>query len=131
MTAQDASAGDLTQLTSLLGRVMSIEDVTAGTPREPYVLRARGRLLLDSTEAYDRLAESLRPLNLTPLFRMEGDKHVVILSRGVFAARPSNVWINVALFGLTVLSVLFVGASMANTGPIPGGQTVEIGRAHV
>lgn len=123
MTAQDASAGDLTQLTSLLGRVMSIEDVTAGTPREPYVLRARGRLLLDSTEAYDRLAESLRPLNLTPLFRMEGDKHVVILSRGVFAARPSNVWINVALFGLTLLSVLFVGASMANTGPVPAGPT--------
>ncbi|MGA2112923.1 MAG: site-2 protease family protein [Anaerolineales bacterium] len=123
MTAQVGIPGDITQLTALIGRVMSIEDTTAGTPRDPYVLRARGRLLLDSAEAYDRLAESLRPLNLTPLFRMEGDKHVVILSPGTFQTRPSNIWVNVVLFGLTVLSVLFVGASMNATAATPAGQT--------
>jgi membrane-associated protease RseP (regulator of RpoE activity) len=125
MTAQDASAGDITQLTALIGRVMSIEDTTAGTPRDPYVLRARGHLLLESTEAYDRLAETLRPLNLTPLFRMEGDKHVVVLSPGTFQIRPSNIWVNVVLFGLTVLSVLYVGASMGTAAAVPAGQAAK------
>jgi Zn-dependent protease len=123
MPFQEASDGDRTELTALIGRIMTIEDTTAGTPRDPFVLRVRGRLQMDSTEAYDRLAQSLRPLNLTPLFRLEGDKHVVIVARGIFQARPSRIWVNVVLFGLTVISVLFVGASMASTSAPPSAQT--------
>jgi len=123
MTASVTSSVDLTQAASLIGQVMSIEDTTAGSPRDPYVLRARGRLLLDSVDAYDHLAQSLRPLNLTPLFRTEGDKQVVLLISGTFQARSSNIWVNVVLFCLTVLSVLFVGASMSATQPIPTAPT--------
>ena len=58
-------------LTSIVGRVFRVDEVTLGDPKKGYFLRYRGELLRDSVEAYDQLAEALRPYDITPLFRIE------------------------------------------------------------
>jgi len=98
------------RFTSIVSRVLRVEDVTYGDAKKQFVARYRGRLYSeDSAGAYEQLAAALRPLDVTPLFRKEKDQHVVILLPGIIRPRPSNIWVNVALFILTLLSVLIAG----------------------
>lgn len=113
------SDSEITRLTSLVARVLSIHDTTLGTASQKHRFRFRGRLLKDSVEAYDELAQALRPMGYTPLFRQEGEDHVILLVAGTYEARPTNRMINLVLFLLTLVSVLFVGADMSYTGPMP------------
>jgi Zn-dependent protease len=106
-------------LNSLVSRVFRYDDVTLGDPKKGYFLRYRGELLGDSVEAYDQLAEALRPYDITPLFRLEEGAQTVQLVQGVIHPKPGKVWVNILLFALTFLSVLFAGATMAYTGPVP------------
>ncbi len=102
-------------LTNLVSRVLKIQDITTGEPKQGFLLRYRGQLYGDSAEAYDQLANSLRPSDITPLFRQEKDLHVVLLIQGTFNTRPSNPWVNVVLFVLTLFSVTLAGASFSFT----------------
>ena len=61
-------------LNNIVSRVFRYDDVTLGDPNRGYFLRYRGRLLRDSVEAYDQLAEALRPYDITPLFRLEEER---------------------------------------------------------
>jgi membrane-associated protease RseP (regulator of RpoE activity) len=106
-------------LNNIVSRVFRYDDVTLGDPNKGYFLRYRGTLLRNSVEAYDSLAEALRPYDITPLFRLEEDRQVVLLVRGTIHPKPSKVWVNILLFVLTVLSVLFVGLLYSYQGPIP------------
>jgi len=106
-------------LNNIVSRVFRYDDVTMGDPARGFFLRYRGRLLRDSVEAYDQLAEALHPYDITPLFRLEEGGQVVLLVRGTIHPKPSKVWVNLLLFALTVLSVLFVGALYNYQGPIP------------
>jgi membrane-associated protease RseP (regulator of RpoE activity) len=105
------------ELIQAISEVMEIYDTTAGW--EDYVLRARGRLTIESESAYTQLEGRLRPLGFTPLFRMEGEEHVVLLTHGVAQPRPSNPSVNIVLFAITLLSVLFAGS-------LQGGAVGEI-----
>src|SRR5512135_2165475 len=99
-------------LSNLVGRVFRIEDVTLGEPARGLIARYRGRLLSeDSVEAYDKLAESLRPYEVTPLFRIDQGQQVVYLVPRKPDPKPARASVNVILFILTVLSVLLAGAS--------------------
>ncbi|OGO50176.1 MAG: hypothetical protein A2Z30_05225 [Chloroflexi bacterium RBG_16_64_43] len=111
------------RLASLVARVLAIRDSTLGTPKQNYRIRFRGRLLKDSVEAYDELAAALRPVGFTPLFRQEGEDHVVLLVQGVHEPRTSDARVNLVLFVLTLLSVLYVGATMSYSGPAPASGT--------
>jgi membrane-associated protease RseP (regulator of RpoE activity) len=74
----------------------------------------------DPAEAYDQLAVALKPYQVTPLFRKDKDEQaIILLVAGVVEPRPSNAWINLALFLLTVASVVFTGTLFAYTGPLP------------
>lgn len=110
------------QITHQVSRVLRIESVTWGDPNKPgqsYLARFQGNLYQqDTAAAYDRLAEALRPMNITPLFRDENGKHVVILMSGVQNPSQSNPMINLVLFGLTLLSVLAAGAIYGYDGNI-------------
>ena len=106
--------------TPLVARVLKIEDITTGDPERSYLARYRGRLYGDSSQAYDSLAESLRPFKITPLFREENDQHVVLLMPGVVQPKPSNPLINAILFLLTLFSVIFAGALFLYSGPANG-----------
>jgi membrane-associated protease RseP (regulator of RpoE activity) len=110
---------ELDVLTSAVGRVMKIEDITRGDPQKNYLVRYRGQLLGDSAEAYDRLAQSLAPYEITPMFRMDGERHAVLLVPGVIRPKPSKTSVNVILLALTALSVIFAGMLYGYVGPQP------------
>lgn len=110
---------DLEVLTSMVGRVLRIEDITRGDPQKDYLVRYRGRLLGDSADAYDQLAQLLKPYGITPLFRMAGEQHAILLMPGVISPKPSNQRVNLILFLLTALSVVFAGTLQGFVGPEP------------
>jgi Zn-dependent protease len=105
-------------LTSLVQRIFRIEDMTLGDPQKGWVVRYRGLLLGDdSAAAYDQLADSVRAFGLTPLFRKEGDRHLIFLAPSLPEPKKRLPTTNIIMFILTVLSVLFVSAEPK--GPIP------------
>jgi membrane-associated protease RseP (regulator of RpoE activity) len=107
------------EIKSLVSRVMRIESITIGGNEPRLLARYHGQLTRDSIEAYDLLTETLRPRQITPLFREENDEHIILLMDGVFETRPSNPWTNLVLFVLTLFSVVFAGAMYSYDGPVP------------
>lgn len=105
--------------THLIGKYLKIDDITAGSVKEAYLLRYRGQLKGDSAEAYATMAADLKPYNVMPLFRREKEQDVVLLVNGVINPTASNPWINLGLFLATVLSVLYAGALYSYRGPAP------------
>jgi len=95
-------------------RIMAVEDTTLGNERQNYLVRYRGRLYSeDSAAAYDQLAESVKPLGLTPMFRMDDGRHSVLMVTGVKRPSPSNPRVNLIFFILTLISVWFTGGIMS------------------
>lgn len=113
-------------LTPIVARFLAIDDVTQGDSRQPYLVRYRGKLRIDSLQAYDQLAELLRPHNITPQFRKDGDQHVVLLTSGVITERKTKLWINLLLIGLTILSVFWVGIIHAISWEMAGVETIDL-----
>ena len=103
-------------LRAAVAEVMDVADMTMGRNQD-YAVRFRGTLRIDSVEAYDRVAIAFRAHDYTPLFRIEDGQHVIKAVPGVINPRPSNPWINVGLFALTVLSAFYAGAAYAYDGP--------------
>jgi len=104
-------------MTQMVAKVMRIEDVTTGDPSKNYLARYRGQILGDTAEAYDRLAGVLRPYQITPLFRNENEQHAILLVPGIIEPKASNPWVNLVLFLITLLSVIFAGALYTYNGP--------------
>ncbi|MBI5841545.1 MAG: site-2 protease family protein [Chloroflexi bacterium] len=105
-------------LTNIVSRVFRVEDVTLGEPQKGTIVRYRGQLLdEDSAAAYDRLADTLKQYNITPLFRIEQGRQVIYLTPSRPEPKESNALTNVVLFVLTVFSVMLAGAEVK--GPIP------------
>jgi membrane-associated protease RseP (regulator of RpoE activity) len=99
-------------LKPIIARLFHIDDIILGDPQRDYIIRYRGHLLAEDSEAaYVELAESLRPYEITPLFRVdESDgRHLIFLKSGVVEKRPSKIWVNIVLFVLTVFSVIWAG----------------------
>lgn len=112
-------------LNNLVARVFRVEDVTLGEPARGLIARYRGHLISEDTvAAYDQLADSLKPYNITPLFRMDKGQQVIYLTPRRPDPKPARTSINIILFILTVFSVMLVGGS-APSGTMPsdvGGQ---------
>lgn len=98
-------------LTSLVSRIFRIEDVTLGDPQKGWIVRYRGLLLSeDSAAVYDLLADSVRAYGLTPLFRKEGERHLIFLTPSMPEVKKRPPTTNIILFLLTVISVMLTGA---------------------
>ena len=68
----------LTELDALVRQFFEIEDITYGSPKQPFVVRYRGSLITgDNPSGFDRIAEALHPLKLVPLLRNEDGSHVL------------------------------------------------------
>jgi membrane-associated protease RseP (regulator of RpoE activity) len=107
---------DTDRLDALVGRIFSIQGKTYGDPKTNTIVRYVGRLLSDdSAAAYDQLAESLLPIGITPLFRIENNQHVIRLIPGLPKPKPSNPRVNLVLFLLTLISVWVTGGMFALT----------------
>jgi len=100
-------------LVAATAEVMTVDDVTEGVPPANSV-RLRGRLLVPAAEAWERLAWQFRPLGRTPLLRNrdDGPGEEVLALPVTFNQARSRPGLALALFGMTVLSCLFVGAQM-------------------
>ncbi|MGA9534056.1 MAG: site-2 protease family protein [Anaerolineales bacterium] len=97
-----------------VSQVMQVDDVTHGRADGEFVVRFRGRLVLDSEQAYERLAPVFHDAGQTLLFREEEGRHIVLGVAGVIEPGPSNPWTNLVMFILTLLSVILAGALFAN-----------------
>jgi membrane-associated protease RseP (regulator of RpoE activity) len=98
----------------VVAAVFDIQSVTEGTRQEVYRWRFTGRLKnADSEAAYDRLAEEIKPLGFTPLFREEDGEQVILLVDQLPEGEPGPIWVNLILLVLTILSVTFTGAQFA------------------
>lgn len=106
---------------SFVEQIFNIEDVTEGGQNDGFLLRYRGHLReVDSIQAYSQLAAQLKPYNVTPLFRNDGDRHAIRLVDGVSTPKASNSRVNLILFLLTALSVLITGGLNGIVEPLPG-----------
>jgi len=110
-------------ITSLVNRVMAVSSITVGDKKDNVLATYHGQLRRESEQAYDQLAEALFPYKITPLFREDQDQQQIILLEGVVDPSPSNPWVNLILFILTVFSVLFAGTLYSYEGPMPQSET--------
>ncbi|MBI3826180.1 MAG: site-2 protease family protein [Candidatus Rokubacteria bacterium] len=74
----------------------------------------RGALLVPAARALDVLLPRLEPLGFTPFLRADG-ADVVLQAWPMAAAAPEKATVNVVLFVLTCLSVLFAGLLSAGS----------------
>jgi membrane-associated protease RseP (regulator of RpoE activity) len=108
-----AADNNVPELVAATADVMMVEDVTEGMPPGNAV-RLRGRLLAPPDEAWQRLADRLRPLGRTPVLRknQDGVGEEVLVLPVTFTHARQRVGLALALFAATMLSCLFVGAQM-------------------
>lgn len=97
----------------LVRRYLLIEDITIGSGKDPFIVRYRGHLTGESHIQYDQLAEALRPYNITPLFRPDGDRHAILLIPGLPQPKPSNPRTNLIFFLLALICVWWTGGLYA------------------
>jgi membrane-associated protease RseP (regulator of RpoE activity) len=114
-----AFESNVQKLQAQLRDVLNVQDVKIleGPDR---VVSFSGQLLRDAESAYGALRERFRALGYTPLLQRQGDDQVVIAQQGVIIVRPSQVWINVALFAATVMATLLTGAINEVGQQVPG-----------
>jgi membrane-associated protease RseP (regulator of RpoE activity) len=118
-TRQDLSGEQnvlLLQLREAVGDVFAVEDVNyvaalGPLQRAGQTLRLCGRLLTTAERAYKIVAPRFEALGHTALLRRQGDRDAIYAVPGVVRPTPSRRWINVVLFVLTAISVLFTGAT--------------------
>ena len=111
---------DFASLEPLVRQVFSIEDTTFGDlRRDGFLVRYRGRLLgADSETSYDQLSALLKPYDLTPLFRWDEGRHMILLLPGQPTPKPSNPWVNLILLIITFFSVMVTGALFSLQGEL-------------
>lgn len=73
----------------------------------------KGRLLLDSETAYERLDMLFAGHDLLPIFRQDADRQLIYVVQGRVRPMQGGIGLSLILFALTVLSVLYVGTDMA------------------
>lgn len=90
--------------------LFDVQDITLGGQKEGFLLRYHGALKGDSETAFALLSSQLKPLGLMALFRIENEVQTILILPDLPPAKPARPWLNLVLFVLTLLSVLFVGA---------------------
>jgi len=103
-------------ITQHVKSVFDIEAVMTGGSQDGFRVQYSGRLNKDSEAAYDQLEEALMPMGLTPLFREKGDQQIILVVDKRPESKPGPIWVNILLFILTILSVMFTGAQFSDTG---------------
>ncbi|MBI3761518.1 MAG: site-2 protease family protein [Chloroflexi bacterium] len=111
-TAYQQQADLIGRLQVEVARFMSLGDVQASARGDSIVFV--GRLLNGAEETYSALRDRLRPYGYTPILRKDGEADVVVAQRGLVRVfKGSSPLIHLALFGATLLTTLFAGATFA------------------
>ena len=123
MTDQNSNLPEITPVvspndpTEFVKEVFEIKSITSADRSKRYRWRYDGHLKpdMDSETAYDRLTDAVKPLGYTPLFQVEDGEQVVFLVDKLPEPRIGPAWVNILLFVLTILSVMFTGAQFASS----------------
>jgi membrane-associated protease RseP (regulator of RpoE activity) len=118
-------------LTSLVANYFDIEKIIPGRTRSSFVARYVGRLRMDSEVAHKALTQELKQHKLTPIFLEDKDEQIIQLIPSLPKPKPSNPWINLLFFVLTVASVLYTGFLIAYENPIPESGVFELFLANI
>jgi membrane-associated protease RseP (regulator of RpoE activity) len=115
---REVQANDLilekTTITQHVREIFEITSMTTGDSRQGYRIRYQGNLRrVDSEAAYDQLAAALQPMQLMPLFREEDGQQSILVIDERPVPKVGSVWVNIVLFSLTILSVMFTGAQFS------------------
>jgi len=114
---QPISPAAVPDITQYVKAVFTIESLTTGGSKQGYHARYVGKLHVeDSEKAYDQLASALKPLGWMPLFRESEGQQIILIVDQYPEGKPGPMWVNLLLFLLTVLSVMFTGAQFSDTG---------------
>lgn len=116
------------ELDLYIRRFFNIEDITQGGPKQGFLVRYRGRLIGDSAEAYDQMADHLKPHQLQPLFRIEDGKQVIYLISAFPQPKPSRPWVNLVMFLVTLISVILSGGLTSMQDGLSGNILVAAGQ---
>ena len=92
----------------IVSDVMDVGNIVVGKGNE--LFRIRGRLFIEYDEAYDRLAVAMGRIGLTPLFRSEKSDDLVIVIRSSPDEKTGNPLLNILLFAITLVTVLYAGS---------------------
>lgn len=112
---------NLAELDNIVGQFFTIEDITYGDPKQPFITRYRGKLRSEDTcAAFDELLETLAPHELMPLLRKEGDLQVLYLAPEIKKKGIVKPRLNLLLFILTLISVMVTGGLYGFKGEPPG-----------
>jgi membrane-associated protease RseP (regulator of RpoE activity) len=109
-------------LTSFVNELFSIDEITIGSKQQGFVARYRGMLKeKDSEHAFNLIKYHLDPMSILPILRWEGNRQELTLLSVQQHTSPGKSWINILLFILTSISVLYAGALYATgTDPFAG-----------
>ena len=106
--------------TQLVKEVLRIDQLILGGSQDDFFIQFKGQLKLPSESAYAQLSQSLKPHQMVPLFRFTQAEHLIILKKEIPQVEPPKKQINILLFGITFLSILFAGLLSAYSGPETG-----------
>lgn len=116
MNNDNLQASSPFDVTGLVSEVFNIQSVTEGSRQQRFHWRFVGHLKsADSEAAYDRLADALKPLGWIPLFREVGADQVILIVDQLPEQKMGPVWVNILLFVLSFISVMFTGAQFVDT----------------
>ena len=106
----ETNLGDVSTeaVVDIVSDVMDVGNIVVGKGNE--LLRIRGRLFIESDEAYDRMAVAMGRIGLTPLFRIEKSDDLVIVIRSSPDEKTGNPLLNILLFAITLVTVLYAGS---------------------
>ena len=97
---------------AVINDVFKPDETLWALPGDIHVVRYVGKLTRDSVQAYEFLETKLAEKSITPLFRVEDGRQVIILIPALPQPKESNPWTNLVMFILTLASVSFVGGSL-------------------
>ncbi len=107
---------DATAITRKVEELFDIKGMTLGGKSHGYRLRFDGQLKhSDSEAAYDQLTEFLEPYDLAALFREDEGVQTILVVKQRPEPKIGPKWVNILMFALTILSVMFTGAGFSST----------------
>jgi len=112
---------DLSKLDALVGKFFTIENITYGDGKQPFIARYKGKLKhKDSAEGYDQIDAALETYDLMVMLSQNGSTQSLVLLPKLVKNSKSRPHLNLLMFLLTLLSVLFTGGLYGYEGELPG-----------
>lgn len=112
---------DLSKLDALIGQFFTIENITYGGEKQSFIARYKGMLKnKDSEEGHNQINAALEAYDLMVILRQDDRTQSLILLPKLERISKHRPHLNLIMFLLTLLSVLFTGGLYSFQGELPG-----------